>query len=58
MRHKTGLEAAQLIGSPDEETVHGGNAPAFLIRGEQLNQGMTDDHADVVHRPANEEHNE
>ena len=53
---QAGLEAAQLVRGADEEAVDGGDAPALLIRREELHQRVPHHDADVVHRAAEEEH--
>ena len=53
-----GFELAHFIRGADEEIVHGGNASAFFIRCEQLNQRVSYDDADIVHRAAEKQHQE
>src|SRR5437899_11323413 len=58
MSDQAGLKTAKFVGGADEQTVYGGDAPALFIGGEQLDERMPDDHADVVHRSAEKKHRE
>ena len=57
-RHKGGFKASQFVGGADEEAVNGGNASAFFVGGEELDERMADDDAHVVHRAASDHHEE
>jgi hypothetical protein len=57
MRRKTGFELAQLVGSADEDHIHGVDAAAHFIRRAKLYEHLANNHANDVRRANEQESN-